>query len=171
MYGLGKFEVVLGIARGFTFYTSTVFEISSGPGNGDRKFCGGGRYDRLVELFGGPSMPSTGCAFRFDALVESFLGENEWQAPLPYQLFLLADSEATLGAAVEIAEKLRASGARVGLATGKLDEVSKAALEHRKTERIGLLTAAGLERGVVQISDGTNAEERKLGSGLLEPPA
>ena len=171
MYGVGKFEVVLGIARGFTFYTSTVFEISSAPGNGGDKYCGGGRYDRLVELFGGPAMPSTGCAFRFDALVESFLAENKWKAPLPYQLFLLADSEQTMAAAVGIAEKLRTSGARVGLSTGTLDEVSKADLEQRKTERIGLLTADGLERGVVQISDGKRMEERKLESGLLEPRA
>ena len=116
-------------------------------------------------------MPSTGCAFRFDALVESFLRDNEWKAPLPFQVFLLADSEQTLAAAVGIAEKLRASGIRVGLSTGTLDKVSKADLEQRKTERIGLLTADGLERGVVQISDGTNAEERKLESGLLEPRA
>ena len=171
MYGVGEFEVVLGIARGFTFYTSTVFEISAAPGNGGHKYCGGGRYDRLVELFGGPSMPSTGCAFRFDALVESFLSENDWKAPLPYQLFLLADSEQTLAAAVGIAEKLRASGARVGLAAGVLDEVSKADLEQRKTERIGLLTAAGLERGIVQISDGTRVEEHSLESVDLEPRA
>ena len=169
MYGVGEFEVVLGIARGFTFYTSTVFEISSAPGNGGDKYCGGGRYDRLVELFGGPSMPSTGCAFRFDALVESFLRDNEWKAPLPFQVFLLADSEQTLAAAVGIAEKLRASGIRVGLSTGTLDKVSKADLEQRKTERIGLLTADGLERGVVQISDGKRMEERKLESAVIEP--
>ena len=172
MYGVDEFEVVLGIARGFTFYTSTVFEISSAPGNGGRKYCGGGRYDRLVELFGGPSMPSMGCAFRFDALVESFLSENDWKAPLPYQLFLLADSEQTLQAAVGIAEKLRASGARVGLAAGALAEVSKADLEQRKTERIGLLTAAALERGIIPISDGTTMEEHKLESiDLIESRA
>ena len=172
MYGAGEFEVVLGIARGFTFYTSTVFEISSAPGNGGRKYCGGGRYDRLVELFGGPSMPSTGCAFRFDALVESFLSENDWKAPRPYQLFLLADSEQTLEAAVGIAEKLRADGSRVGLAAGALDEVSKTNLDQRKTERIGLLTAAALERGIIQISDGTTMEEHKLESiDLIEPRA
>ena len=73
-------------------------------------------------------------------------------------------------AAVGIAEKLRASGTRVGLATGELDEVSKADLEQRKTERIGLLTAAGLERGIIQISDGTRVEEHSLESGdLIEP--
>ncbi len=169
MYGVGEFEVVLGIARGFTFYTSTVFEISSAPGDGGHKYCGGGRYDRLVELFGGPSMPSTGCAFRFDDLVDSFLAANDWKAPLPYQLFLLADSEQTLAAAVAIAEKLRASGTRVGLAAGALDQVSQADLEQRKTERIGLITADGLERGVVQISDGTTAKEQALESVDLEP--
>ncbi len=168
MYGVGEFEVVLGIARGFTFYTSTVFEISSAPGDGGRKYCGGGRYDRLVELFGGPPMPSSGCSFRFDDLVESFLTENDWSAPRPYQLFLLADSEKTLEAAVGVAEKLRTGGTRVGLAAGAPDHVSQADLDQRKTERIGLITAAGLERGVVLISDGTTLEEQSLES-YLEP--
>ena len=168
MYGVGEFEVVLGIARGFTFYTSTVFEISSAPGDGGLKYCGGGRYDRLVELFGGPPMPSSGCAFRFDDLVESFLTENDWSAPRPYQLFLLADSEKTLEAAVGVAEKLRTGGTRVGLAAGAPDHVSQADLDQRKTERIGLITAAGLERGVVLISDGTTLEEQSLES-YLEP--
>ncbi|MFO0875105.1 MAG: histidine--tRNA ligase [Phycisphaerales bacterium] len=49
----------LGIVRGLAYYTGTVFEIHETSG-AERAVAGGGRYDGLVELFGGPSMPAIG---------------------------------------------------------------------------------------------------------------
>ena len=155
MYGIRDFEVVLGIARGFTFYTSTVFEISSNGGERPEKYCGGGRYDRLVEEFGGAPMPSCGCAFRFDGLVETVQSGGSWKMPLPFELFLLAESEAELPAAVGIAEGLRGRGVRVGVGIGPQREPSLDDLRSRGTERIGLLSAAGARRGSVKVSDGS----------------
>lgn len=109
-YGLAGFEVVLGIARGLTFYTGPVFEIARGA----RKLCGGGRYDRLVELFGGEPMPATGCAVRFDTL-EDLVRQEDAAGAVPD--FALApatpDDEAD---AVALAEELRDCGIRVGAA-------------------------------------------------------
>jgi histidyl-tRNA synthetase len=48
-----------GIVRGLAYYTGTVFEVHEASGN-ERAVAGGGRYDRLVELFGGPAMPAFG---------------------------------------------------------------------------------------------------------------
>lgn len=45
------------IVRGLAYYTGTVFEVIA---DGERAIAGGGRYDRLVELFGGPSTPAVG---------------------------------------------------------------------------------------------------------------
>ena len=39
------------IVRGLAYYTGTVFEVLA---EGERAVAGGGRYDDLVELFGGP---------------------------------------------------------------------------------------------------------------------
>jgi histidyl-tRNA synthetase len=49
----------LGIVRGLAYYTGTVFEIHEAAG-AERAVAGGGRYDSLVELFGGPKMPACG---------------------------------------------------------------------------------------------------------------
>lgn len=51
----------LGIVRGLAYYTGTVFELHE-AGGAERAIAGGGRYDGLVELFGGPSMPAVGFA-------------------------------------------------------------------------------------------------------------
>jgi histidyl-tRNA synthetase len=45
------------IVRGLAYYTGTVFELVA---DGERAVAGGGRYDNLIELFGGPSTPAVG---------------------------------------------------------------------------------------------------------------
>jgi len=52
-------EYDLGVVRGLAYYTGTVFEVHEISG-GERAMAGGGRYDQLVELFGGPSTPAVG---------------------------------------------------------------------------------------------------------------
>ena len=165
MYGIKNFEVALGIARGFTFYTSTIFEITSGPANGGILYCGGGRYDRLVELFGGPPMPSAGCAFRFDALVDAFLSADSWREPAPYQLFLLAESDEQLPEAIRFGEQLRERGLRVGVTTRGSAKPSAADFGKYKTEAIG--TIRGGEPSVLDLTDGSGVRELPLDADTL----
>jgi len=49
----------LSIVRGLAYYTGMVFEVHE-AGGGERAVAGGGRYDNLVELFGGPPTPAVG---------------------------------------------------------------------------------------------------------------
>ncbi|MEO1129626.1 MAG: ATP phosphoribosyltransferase regulatory subunit [Planctomycetota bacterium] len=52
-------EVNHAIVRGLAYYTGTVFEVIA---EGERAVAGGGRYDKLVELLGGPATPAVGFA-------------------------------------------------------------------------------------------------------------
>jgi len=47
------------IVRGLAYYTGTVFELIA---EGERSVAGGGRYDNLIELVGGPPTPAVGFA-------------------------------------------------------------------------------------------------------------
>jgi histidyl-tRNA synthetase len=49
----------LSIVRGLAYYTGMVFEVHEAGGK-ERAIAGGGRYDGLVELFGGPATPAVG---------------------------------------------------------------------------------------------------------------
>ena len=49
----------MSIVRGLAYYTGTVFEVIA---DGERAVAGGGRYDNLIELFGGPKTPAVGFA-------------------------------------------------------------------------------------------------------------
>jgi histidyl-tRNA synthetase len=58
--GLGEFvEFDLKIVRGLAYYTGIVFELFDRKGE-LRAICGGGRYDRLLELVGGEPLPAVG---------------------------------------------------------------------------------------------------------------
>lgn len=54
-----------GIVRGLDYYTKTIFEIISGPFT----VCGGGRYDGLIEEFGGSPMPGIGFGLGIERLL------------------------------------------------------------------------------------------------------
>ena len=55
----GPVQFDINTARGLAYYTGTVFEIYDKKQK-YRALCGGGRYDSMVELFGGQSTPATG---------------------------------------------------------------------------------------------------------------
>lgn len=48
------------IVRGLDYYTKTAFEIITDEAGKKGTLCGGGRYDHLVEICGGPATPGVG---------------------------------------------------------------------------------------------------------------
>jgi len=68
--GIG-YEINWRLVRGLDYYMRTTFEITA-PGLGAQNaVCGGGRYDGLVELLGGPPTKGIGFAIGEDRLVLS----------------------------------------------------------------------------------------------------
>ncbi|MFC6615615.1 histidine--tRNA ligase [Halopenitus salinus] len=62
-FGAGEFcEVSLTTARGLDYYTGVVFECFDSTGEVSRSVFGGGRYDDLIESFGGQPTPAVGVA-------------------------------------------------------------------------------------------------------------
>lgn len=59
------------LVRGLDYYSHTVFEIISDiPELGKANtLCGGGRYDGLIELLGGPSTPGIGFAMGIERII------------------------------------------------------------------------------------------------------
>jgi histidyl-tRNA synthetase len=58
------------LVRGLDYYTRTTFEIQTGFLGAQNAIAGGGRYDGLVKMLGGPDMPATGFAIGLDRLAE-----------------------------------------------------------------------------------------------------
>lgn len=114
-HGVSNFEVILGIARGLDFYTGTVFEIDSPLLGAQKQICGGGRYDKLVEEFGGPPLPATGFAFGFDRMVEVFEKSGGSVSAAPFDAYVVVSEQSLLSQAVEFATTLRQQLVRTGV--------------------------------------------------------
>jgi len=72
----GWLSVDASIVRGLAYYTGTVFEVIA---EGERAIAGGGRYDGLIELLGGPRAPAVG--FAMGDVVLSLLLEDKGLMP------------------------------------------------------------------------------------------
>jgi len=58
------------LVRGLDYYTRTVFEVQVDAGLGSQNAIGGGgRYDRLMQEYGGPATPGLGFALGFERMM------------------------------------------------------------------------------------------------------
>ena len=109
-FGFAQYiRVDLSLARGLDYYTGPVFEVIAKGYENYGSIAGGGRYDEIIELFGGPPTCATGVSFGVDrvtlileekgAFADLTLGAKVYVAPV---------NEKVIDEAIKIAQKLRA---------------------------------------------------------------
>jgi histidyl-tRNA synthetase len=72
-----NFEIDKHLVRGLDYYTKTTFEFISNEIGAQSAICGGGRYDRLVEMLGGKPTPGVGFAIGVERIIDLVKVENE----------------------------------------------------------------------------------------------
>src|SRR5712675_1050465 len=103
------------LVRGLDYYMRTTFEITA-PGLGSQNaVCGGGRYDGLVELLGGPPTKGIGFAIGEDRLLLSLQESGKGQAPKGRDVYIAWMGERAYATAVRAAKDLRNAGFSVEL--------------------------------------------------------
>jgi histidyl-tRNA synthetase len=110
------------LVRGLDYYMRTTFEITA-PGLGSQNaVCGGGRYDGLVELLGGPPTKGIGFAIGEDRLILSLQERAKLEgpdSPLATRhsplLYIAWMGERAYAAAIRAAKDLRNAGFSVEL--------------------------------------------------------
>jgi len=109
-----KFDAKL--IRGFSYYTGMVFEVFDTNKENTRSIFGGGRYDRLLELFGDEVVPAVGFGLG-DVTMRDFL---ETHKLLPdytpaTELYIATVDASFIPEAMRVADELRAKGAHVAV--------------------------------------------------------
>lgn len=95
-----------GFARGLEYYTGIILEIY--VPRLDIALGGGGRYDRLIELFGGESTPAVGIAHGLDRIMLAMQKENiPLKADEKKNVIVISTKEELKGEALKIARMLR----------------------------------------------------------------
>src|SRR3954454_1312595 len=83
-----EYELDGRLVRGLDYYTRTVFEFHSARLGAQSQVAGGGRYDELIALFGGPRTPAIGGAAGVERILLAIEGDEE---ELPHDVFVAAD--------------------------------------------------------------------------------
>ncbi len=106
------YEVDPGLVRGLDYYTRTVFEFESGALGAQAALGGGGRYDGLVELVGGPPTPGVGWAAGIERIL---LAQEEAPAPAAGGVFVAVAKPERRRDAFRLVKELRGAGIRADM--------------------------------------------------------
>lgn len=107
-FGLEREVLVdFSLVRGLDYYTGPVFEITTGG----LSIAGGGRYDKLVELYGGKPTPAVGISLGLSRIMDEMEKKKLFKIEdYPAKVFVCAVNDGVRAETVRIAQALRNSG-------------------------------------------------------------
>jgi len=111
------------LVRGLDYYTRTTFEftVPSGDASGlgtQNAILGGGRYDGLSEMLGGPRAPGIGFAIGEDRLILTLQAQAEVASSKKLDAYIAPLTPAQNPAALALARELRAAGLSIEVGDG-----------------------------------------------------
>ncbi len=103
------------LVRGLDYYMRTTFEITAQGLGSQNAVCGGGRYDGLVELLGGPPTKGIGFAIGEDRLILSLQESGKAPVQQGRDVYIAWMGERAHATAIRAAKDLRKAGFSVEL--------------------------------------------------------
>ncbi|MFC9619889.1 histidine--tRNA ligase [Streptomyces sp. NPDC056930] len=157
------------LVRGLDYYTRTTFEFVHDGLGSQSAVGGGGRYDGLSEMIGGPALPSVGWALGVDRTVLALEAEGiELELPATTSVFAVPLGEEARRVLFGIVTQLRREGVATDFAYG--NRGLKGAMKSANRSGARFTIVAGerdLAEGVVQLKDMESGEQQPVALGTL----
>jgi histidyl-tRNA synthetase len=148
------YQVTPRLVRGLDYYTRTTFEITSGALGAQNALLGGGRYDGLSEMLGGPPTPGFGVAIGQDRLVlavQQAAGLKSRESLAAYVAWL---GDAALAPAAQLARELRRQGISVEMGYDPVKLRKSLGIANKLQARFAIIIGEGeLASGHYQVKD------------------
>ncbi|MEV7671317.1 histidine--tRNA ligase [Streptomyces sp. NPDC000963] len=159
------------LVRGLDYYTRTTFEFVHDGLGSQSAVGGGGRYDGLSEMIGGPALPSVGWALGVDRTVLALEAEGvALDLPSATSVFAVALGEEARRILFGKVTELRRAGVAADFSFG--GKGLKGSMKDANRSGARLAVVAGerdLAEGVVQLKDMETGEQRAVAlDGLLD---
>ncbi|MGI5351128.1 histidine--tRNA ligase [Streptomyces sp. CA-250714] len=149
------------LVRGLDYYTRTTFEFVHDGLGSQSAIGGGGRYDGLSEMIGGPALPSVGWALGVDRTVLALEAEGiELELPAATELFAVPIGEEARRRLFRLVTELRREGVAADLAYGGKGMKNAMKSANRSGARFAMLLGErDLAEGVAQLKDLDSGEQ------------
>ncbi len=149
-----ELTVEAGLARGLEYYTGIIFEVN--VPDLDVALGGGGRYDSLIELYGGEPTPAVGVAQGLDRIMLALQAQESEivKAKEGKTAAVIPTNESLMSRALEVAQMLREANIRVELEV--MRRKMTRALEDANRRKIDYAIIVGeqeLKDGAVVVRD------------------
>jgi histidyl-tRNA synthetase len=159
-----KINVVVeaGFARGLEYYTGMVFEVY--VPEMDIALCGGGRYDRLIELFGGEPTAAVGIAHGLDRIMLAMQKQKTLTKTLKENtVVIIPVKEHMKREALKISQKLRSANVPVEVEVmGRKITKALEDADRRRTSYAVIVGEKELKDGAVILRDLKRREQQKV---------
>lgn len=156
------------LVRGLDYYMRTTFEITA-PGLGAQNaVCGGGRYDGLVELLGGPPTKGIGFAIGTDRLILSLMETGVAKPERALDVFITWMGAASYPVSLRLARILRDAGLSVELPAAEMKFKKSLGLADKLGARFALIIGEDeVTSGQCTLKELATGEQTKLDEGVL----
>ncbi|MFD3698692.1 histidine--tRNA ligase [Streptomyces sp. NPDC058646] len=157
------------LVRGLDYYTRTTFEFVHDGLGSQSAVGGGGRYDGLSEMIGGPALPSVGWALGVDRTVLALEAEGvQLDLPAATSVFAVALGEEARRVLFGKVTELRRAGVAADFSYG--GKGLKGAMKDANRSGARFTVVAGerdLAEGVVQLKDMESGEQTAVAAADL----
>ncbi|WP_405836862.1 histidine--tRNA ligase [Streptomyces platensis] len=149
------------LVRGLDYYTRTTFEFVHDGLGSQSAVGGGGRYDGLSEMIGGPALPSVGWALGVDRTVLALEAEGvTLDIPAATAVYAVPLGEEARRVLFGVVTELRRSGIATDFAFGGKGLKNAMKSANRSGARLALVAGErDLAEGVVQLKDLESGEQ------------
>jgi histidyl-tRNA synthetase len=153
------------LVRGLDYYTRTTFEFTHGGLGAQNALLGGGRYDGLSEMLGGPRAPGIGFAMGEDRLVLTLLAALNQNSAAPHVLaeaYIAPLGESLNAAALVLARELRHQGLWVELGEGSFRLKKSFEAADKTARHIVILGEDELKSGILTVKNFSTGIQTKV---------
>ncbi|MGY5126066.1 histidine--tRNA ligase [Streptomyces nigrescens] len=149
------------LVRGLDYYTRTTFEFVHDGLGSQSAVGGGGRYDGLSEMIGGPALPSVGWALGVDRTVLALEAEGiTLDIPAATAVYAVPLGEEARRVLFGVVTELRRAGVATDFAFGGKGLKNAMKSANRSGARLALVAGErDLAEGVVQLKDLESGEQ------------
>jgi histidyl-tRNA synthetase len=158
------------LVRGLDYYTRTTFEFTVPDGSGlgtQNALLGGGRYDGLSEMLGGPRAPGIGFAIGEDRLILTLQAQAEEQEQKKLDAFIAPMGAAQNPGALKLAQELRHAGLAVEVGDGNFRLKKSFEAADKLARRMVIFGEDEATSGILTVKDFARGEQEKIARAEL----